>query len=204
MRRSGTASTPVAHETHGSNACSGERYRKSAHAALNGGACAMLAVGRRSDGESDGAVHGDHHRIEGARRSLSQPSSQPCTALTCTAWSSCAFAQLLSCLVRRARAGRVVIVPAAARAYVCGPYATMRACVCVVMCAIVTHGVTVLRGCCARMWCSWRVVLLAEGGPATLSTLFPTLPLIDERAGCFWRSARTARDGRAMRETAKT
>ena len=70
--------------SHGSNACRTKRCHKSAHAALTGEPCALRTSGRRSDVESDGAVHGDHHRIEGARRSLSQPSSQPCTALTCT------------------------------------------------------------------------------------------------------------------------
>ena len=70
--------------SHDSSACRNERYHKSAHATLTGEPCAMRAAGRWSDGESDGAVHGDHQRIVGELRSPSQPSSQPCIALTCT------------------------------------------------------------------------------------------------------------------------
>ena len=56
-----------------SNAVKNEVYRKSADVALTDGTCALLTGGRRYDGESDGAVHGGHHRIAGERRSSPQP-----------------------------------------------------------------------------------------------------------------------------------
>ena len=79
-----TVSVMLQLRSQGSNACSSKWYRKLARVAPTGDRCAVLAGGRRRDGENDGAVHADHRHIARERRSPRRTASQPCTPLTCT------------------------------------------------------------------------------------------------------------------------
>ena len=64
-----TVSVVLQLRSQGSNACSSKWYRKLAHVAPTGDRCAVLAGGRRRDGENDGAVHADHQHVAGECRS---------------------------------------------------------------------------------------------------------------------------------------
>ena len=64
-----TLSVVLQLRSQGSNACSSKWYRKLARVAPTGDRCAVLAGGRRRDGENDGAVHVDHQHVAGECRS---------------------------------------------------------------------------------------------------------------------------------------
>ena len=130
---------------------------------------------------------------------MPQPSLNHISALHTThlhAWTPQAFTQLLSCLARRALAGRVVLGTADVRARVCCACAATVCCVCAAVLANVMHLAGRARRA-AALWHCKRAVPPAEGGSAALSTPPPPLPLTYERAGRLGRSVRSGRARKA-------